>query len=365
MPAAPAERPGEVLLSAESQRRGGIRVEPVKFVEIGASILAPGRITVNEQRTWSVGALVGGRVTSVSANVGDIVREGTVLARIHSHDVHEARANRERAQAEVARATAAVEQAGRVRDRMRRLLELKAASRAEAEQAEAALRDARAALKTAQVELEREEIHLSDYLEIKPGPEEEDVPVKAPESGLVVQREITPGSVVVPGQTAFRITDPGYVWMIASANETDLPYLHPGQTVNVRVRAFGDRVFTGKILRLGEALNPETRTLEVRVLVPNQETLLKPEMLATAEIQRSGARKTLLVPSETIQIIDGNSVVFVRAGPERFVARVVREGERRGSTVEITSGLSPGEQVVTKGSFVLKSQMLKSTLEGE
>jgi cobalt-zinc-cadmium efflux system membrane fusion protein len=359
------EHPGEVVLATDSQRRAGIRVEPVGLTDVAASIVVPGRIAVNEQRTWTVGTLVEGRVISVSANVGDYVREGTVLARIHSHDVHEARANYQRAEAEVARAKAAVEQATRVRDRARRLLELKAASRAEVEQAEAGVRDAEAALRTARVELQREEIHLQDYLEIQLGQEEQDVPVKAPESGLVVQREITPGSVVVPGQVAFRITDPGQVWVIANANETDLPYLRAGQPVDVRVRAFGDRVFPGKILRLGEALDPATRTLEVRVLVPNPGALLKPEMLATAEFQRSGARKVLMVPSESVQIIDGNSVVFVQTAGDRFAARVVKEGERRGAAVEIASGLSLGEQIVVKGSFVLKSQMLKSTLEGE
>ena len=161
------------------------------------------------------------------------------------------------------------------------------------------------------------------------------------------------------------MTDPSSLWMIAKVAEGDLAQLRAGQPVKVLVRAHPGRTFSGKILRLGEALDPTTRTLQVRVLVPNPGGLLKPEMYATAEIERSSSRQALYVAEGAVQDLHGSRVVFVRTAPDRFEARPIDAVRTLNGRVEVAAGLKPGDLVAVKGSFILKSQLLRSSMEEE
>jgi cobalt-zinc-cadmium efflux system membrane fusion protein len=153
--------------------------------------------------------------------------------------------------------------------------------------------------------------------------------------------------------------------MIANVNEADLAHLRPGQVVRVAVRAYPDRKFSGRVLRLGEQLDAATRTLRVHVLVPNQHGLLKPEMFATAEIDRPGTRDSIVIPDSALQDLNGHQVVFVRVAPDRFAVRPVQTAPAGAGQVEVVAGLRGNEPVVVKGAFVLKSHLLRSSLEGE
>ncbi|HYO80940.1 MAG TPA: efflux RND transporter periplasmic adaptor subunit [Bryobacteraceae bacterium] len=364
--------PGTTEISSEAQRNAGIQVVPVIVRVVGQPIRANGQLEVNADRTWSVGAHVEGRVVEVFGNPGDYMRRGAVLAHIHGHDVHESRADLRRAQSELERAQAATAHARRVRDRAVRLLQLKAGSKQEVEAAEGQLRDAEAAVAAARTELDRVRVHLSEYLNVpmrdpgaKSTPHDDEVPVKAPESGMILERKVSAGTVVTAGEEMFRITDTAALWMIANAAESDLAALRIGQPVIVTVRAYPDREFRGRIVRLGERLDPETRTLQVRVLVPNGGGMLKPEMFATAAVGSGRSQNGIFVPEEAVQDLNGASVVFLSNGAGRFQVRPVQLGQRSGGAVEVISGLQAGDNVVSKGSFVVKSHLLRSTLQEE
>src|SRR4029077_21238912 len=116
---------------------------------------------------------------------------------------------------------------------------------------------------------------------------------------------------------------------------------------------------------LGQELDTTTRAMQVRIVLNNSKTQLKPEMLATAEIPVGALKSTLVVPADALQQVDGQDVVFVKTTPDHFSVRSVRIGETGNGQVPISDGLKAGEQVVVKGSFLLKSQLLKSTIEGE
>jgi cobalt-zinc-cadmium efflux system membrane fusion protein len=370
---APAEeklKSGEVIMTEPAQKMAGITVELLQPGIVSESITATGELTVNEERTWTVGSHIEGRVVTVFAKPGDHVRQGAVLARMHSHEVHDSRADFRRASDELVRARAAALQATRLRDRAARLFELKAASKQDLELAEGQRREAEVAVRNAQTELDRVRTHITDYLEVSVSPGNEDrgedhIPIKTPESGQVIERKASAGTVVTTGQEMFRITDPSSVWMMANVSESDLRHLRVGQSVRVIVRAYPDRPFPGRILRLGEALDPTTRTLKVRVLVPNRGGLLKPEMYATAEIERAGSRSALFVPEAAAQDLSGNRVVFVRTGPDRFEARPIQVARVLDGRMEVVEGLRSGEEVVVRGSFILKSQLLRSSMEQE
>jgi RND family efflux transporter MFP subunit len=180
---------------------------------------------------------------------------------------------------------------------------------------------------------------------------------------VILERKVTVGSVLNVGDKLFTVTDPGSLWMIASANEADLAELRAGQAVRIQVRAYPGREFTGHILKLGEQLDPATRTLQLRIVVPNPKGLLKPEMYAAATIQRSGQRSGVFLPEGAVQDINGVSAVFVRSAGNRFETRTVKTGPGLDGQIEILEGLNPGEAVVVKGGFMLKSQLLRSTIE--
>ena len=174
---------------------------------------APGQLTVNEDQTWRIGAIASGKIEDLTVRVGDTVRPGQVLGRIHSHEVHETRAAYEQASTELERARAAEAYSRRLRDRAQRLFELKAGSRQDVETAESELRNAQAAIAKAQSEIAKERAHLTDILHIPVndtnaahGPED-DIPIFASAAGVVLQRKATVGNVVNAGDELLTLSE--------------------------------------------------------------------------------------------------------------------------------------------------------------
>jgi RND family efflux transporter MFP subunit len=153
--------------------------------------------------------------------------------------------------------------------------------------------------------------------------------------------------------------------MIAAVSEEHLAKLRVGMPVRVYVQAYGERAFPGRIGKLGAELDPTTRTIMVRVDVPNPDGLLKPEMYATAEIELGQSEPSLFVPQVSVQEVHARSVVFVQKAEDRFEVRPVQLGRAVADTVEIAGGIRDGERIVTRGSYVLKSQLLKGSLAEE
>ncbi len=357
----------QVKIDGRAQERAGIQVADVAPRAVPEYLTASGQIVMNEERTAHIGTYTDGRITQVDANVGDVVHKGMVLARMHSHDVHETRAAYESAQEEVRRKQNALEYQSRMRDRMHRLLDLKSASRQEVEKAETDLRSAETDLANAKISVAKEVAHLTDILSI---PESElpnltetteQVPVISPINGIVIDRKITTGQVVEPGAEVFTVSDLSSVWMIASVNETDIAKLHAGNRARLLTQAYADQAFDGRVARVGTELNPQTRTLSVRILIPNRGMRLRPAMYANAQIDEGYSRQALFVPEEAVQEINGSSVVFARKG-DVFEARAVQIAHRINGEAEISAGLRAGDAVAVKGSFVVKSELLKSQI---
>ncbi|MBV9304979.1 MAG: efflux RND transporter periplasmic adaptor subunit [Acidobacteriaceae bacterium] len=359
---------GEVTIDGVAQEKAGIRVIRIEPRAVPEYLTAAGQIVMNEERTAHVGTYTDGRVTEIHANIGDYVRRGTILARMHSHDVHETRAAYETALESVSRQQNAVAYAERMRDRMVRLYELKSASKQEVEKAEADLRSAQTDLANARIAVEKEVAHLTDILRIPASAltnineEAEQVPVITPVSGTVVNRTITPGTVVEPGEEVFTVSDLSSVWMIASVNEADMSKVEVGNKAQILSQAYPDSEFRGQITRLGTELDPKTRTLQARILLPNIRTKLRPGMYVTAHILRGMSKRALFVPEDAVQDVNGSSIVFLRKSDNVFEPRAVQIAHNLNGQAEVSAGLNPGDAVVTKGSFVVKSQMLKSQI---
>lgn len=377
-PAQSNETPRVVELDEAARRDAGLKVVQVETRSIPETVRASGRLTTNENTTWRVGSITDGRIIRVEVKVGDRVKKGQILARMHSHDIHESRAQYRRAVAEVNRLTTNLEFAKRTRDRMRRLYEMKAASFEQLDQAENAVKNDQVALDSAQIEKNRTRLHMVEFLQIPvEGPEDPDhpsdpesnlddlIPIRAPESGVVLTREITPGAVVSAASDLFTISDLSSIWVMAAVQEEHLSQLRIGATAHVHVQAYPEKAFAGRVTRIDERLDPETRTVSARVEVDNRAGLLKPEMYATVDLDAGGSAPGLFIPQAAVQDVNGQSTVFVEQKPGVYSPRLVQTGRVLNGLLQVTGGLKDGERVVGEGSFILKSQLLKASLSEE
>lgn len=361
----------EVVLSPEQQAAIAIETQAASFSEEPNLLRVKGSIALADDRTWRIGVRTVGSVVAVYKGLGDYVRKGEVLARYHADEVRDSRALYRRAVAELARNKAAEVQAQRNRDRAARMLELKAGSPQQVEQSEQDLVAAHTEVRNAEIEVDRLRDLLEDDLRVpaepRPGQDEieDDVPILAPADGYILEKNVTPGKSVEISSVTFVIGDLSKVWMLASVRQEDLAKLRLGQNAAVTLPGEPSHRVQGKITSLGQALDPVTRVMQVRIELDNRENRFRPEMLANAEIPVAGLRPAILVPSDAVQQVGDQEVVFVQTGPGRFAVRAVRVGEAADGRTPVLEGLNAGEPVAVRGSFVLKSQLLKATLESE
>lgn len=366
--------PNVLTLSPDAAKYARLQFAVVVQEQMTTPLEVTGRVAINEDRTVRVGSLFSGRIIEVAANIGDHVARGQALAKMHTHEVHEAQSEYAKAQAELKQRKTQAEYAKSMMERAERLYQAKAGSLNELEKARVEHQAALQAVAVAEAELERaighrEHLGLPDNLNY-----DEPVVIKAPASGIVMKREVTPGASVNPGDDLFSISDLSSVWVMAEAPEKSLASLKVGAPVHITVAAYPNEQFTGKIARIGDVLNAETRTVEVRCVVDNRSGRLKPEMYAGIQIGQIGhiggvaagePRLAMTVSETALQEMDGKTVVFLAHDQNRFEKRVVTTGRKQGGMVEILSGLSVGDRVVTAGSFQLKSEFQKDKLSEE
>ena len=359
---------GEITISAEEQAAQHIAVGLVEESAEPRTLDVPGRIALPDSSEWRVGVLITGRIAVVSAGLGDYVHKGQVLAKMHSHDVHEARADYQIALSNRLKVEAAQALAQKESDRTQRLYSLKAASVEQVELAHQDLENARAEARNVEITVQRERTHLQDTLGIPAdisanakGEDNDLIPIVAPADGFVLQKKVTVGSTIDPGTDAFMLGNLQHLWMLASVGEKDLPLLRLGEPAIITVPGTGDALH-GTLTNLGQQFDSTTRKMEIRITLPNLSNRLKPEMLVEASLPVGTNQQVLRVPQQAIQQINGQDAVFVRLADDRFLVRFVRVGPISGSKVQILEGLAAGEKVVTQGSFIVKSELLRATI---
>lgn len=362
----------EIVLSPQQQSSAGIETQAATVSKEPEILRVKGHIALADERTWRVGVRTIGSVVAVYANLGDQVHKGQILARYHADEVRDSRAQYRAALSELDRAKAAVAQAQRLRDRAQRLLDLKAGSLQQVEQMQQDLVSAQAAEKKAQIDVERGRDLLEDDLRVPADPPanrndetEDDVPIIAPGNGYIIEKNVTPGKTVELSSVTFVIGDLSKVWMLAAVRQDDLARLRQGQSAFVTLAGQDGIRIAGKLTNLGQEFDPNTRVMQVRIELANPNDRLRPEMLANAEFPVGAGKQVLLVPSDAVQQVNGVDVVFVRTVPDRFTVRPVRVGEAADGKTPILEGINAGDQIAVRGSFILKSQLLKSTLESE
>ncbi len=358
-----------VTIAPEDQRRAAIQVAAVEVRTAPQQLVVAGQVAMDERHTAHIGTVAEGPITAVAVLPGDVVRRGAVLAEQHSHSVHETVGALLQAFAAVDRARGGLTFAQQARDRYQHLYSIRAASLEEAQRSDQGVLEANRELADAQASVHMEREHLSELLQVNPETltpdtlyQRELIPIRAVQDGTVIARSITPGTVATLGQEAFVVSNLATVWVIASVNEKDLALVHTGEPARITSQALDHRVLAGRVALLGDTIDPTTRTVPVRIVVPNPQTRLRPGMFATAMIDEPATRTAIFAPADALQNINGSDVVFVTADGTHFRVQAVKLGTRSEGRVEIVDGLHPGDHIVVNGAFMVKSELLKGTM---
>ena len=358
-----------VRITPADQPRAGIQWAAVTVRTMPMVITVPGQVTMDERHTEHIGALADGRIQNVYVLPGDTVRRGQTLATLHSHTVHETVAALTQGFAAVGRQQSAVAFATQARDRYAKLYSIQAASLEEKQKSEQQLAQANKDLIDADATVRAEREHLAELLQVAPESlnpnnlyDRELVPVRAVADGVVIARNVTVGQVLNTGDEAFVTSNLSTVWVNASVNEKDVPQVRPGAAASVTEQGSQEQTMQGAVTMLGDVVDPQTRTLPVRIVVSNRATKLRPGMFVSAAIAAPQQRSAVFVPTEAIQDVNGFHVVFVTSDGSTFFARAVETGIQANDMVEITQGLTATDHVVVKGAFMVKGELLKGTV---
>jgi membrane fusion protein (multidrug efflux system) len=295
---------------------------PVREARLTLEAEALGTARANE--SLDVTAKVSNLVTAVRFTEGQQVRRGQVLVELDGRE----------AQAELAIAEAALSESRSQFNRSRELYTTQALSEAQLEQIEATLKanDARVAFARSR---------LSDTV------------IMAPFAGRVGLRRVSVGSLVNPGTLITTLDDTSMIKLDFTIPETLLSSVEAGREIVARSVAWPGEDFAGKVASVDSRVDPTTRSVTVRALMPNERGMLKPGMFLTVRLAR-GSSNALLVPEQSLVPEQGNVFVYVVRDDNRVEKRQVRTGERRVGEVQIVAGLAVGEQVVTEGTQKLR-----------
>jgi cobalt-zinc-cadmium efflux system membrane fusion protein len=339
-----------VPLTKEAADRAGIELTKVTGQSVSDSLRLPGVVEPNAYRQVSITPLVGGRVVSVSAQLGDRVRKAQSLAQVYSPEVAEARTT-------YVSAKAMLDAHDRELQRTQKLVEIGAASRQELERIHA-----EHAAQTAGVESARSRLQLlgADVDESAPPKSQESATtnVPAPIDGIVTERLANVGLNVDPTTKLFTVVDLSNVWIVADVYERDLQRVREGARAMVTTTAYPDQMLEGRVSFIDPQLNTGTRTAKIRVEVANPRGDLRLGMFTDVTIASPGTMSVVTVPKDAIQSVGERQFAYLAPATDtaKFVEREVRVGRSLGERIEVLAGLSAGDLVVSKGSFFVRAE---------
>ena len=327
-----------------------VELAPVTRASISDEITVVGNLI--GESTVSVAPRAAGRVQEVYVRLGDRVTRGQRIARIEDFELREQIKQAEAAQ-EVSQATIRQREAdltlakGNV-DRNRNLYELKLLPKQTLDDTESRYQSAQAQLDLSRAQANQAKARL-DELQINLA----NTIVTSPVNGFIARRAVDPGASVGQNAPVVDVVDISRVRLVANVVEKDLNQLQTGDTTRVQVDAYPGETFTGRIARVSPVLDPATRTAPIEIEIPNPDFRLKPGMYARVRITTDTTKDALVVPADALADLGGRRGVF-QVLNDTAVFRTVQVGTEQQQFVEITSGVTEGEQVITTGARALR-----------
>lgn len=331
-----------------------IKVEPVQTASVPRDeVVAPGKIEVNPNRVSHVIAPVAGQVSDVLIKIGDFVRKGEPLMAIQSPDAEAALSAHLQAEAAVTLAKSAELKAEMDYNRNKDLFQHEAIAQKDLLGAEAAWTQAKATTEQAVAIREQSKNRLT-VLGLQPGYFHQPVVVRAPISGKVLEMSVVPGEYR-NDTTAPLITvaDLSSVWVSSDVPESYIRFIQPQEKVEISLVAFPGKTFEGRVSRIADTVNPQTRTVKVQAEILNPQGQLRPEMFGSIHHVESMKVTPVLPPTAIVQT-GGKTIVFVEVEPGRFKQTEVMVGNRTGDWIPVESGVKRGDRIVVDGAMLVK-----------
>ena len=334
------------LFTVPKEQMSHVQVVTLEAVKLTRKLRLTGNVTYNAFRTTPVITQVGGLVSRILVVPGERVRKGQTLLELASPDYSQMRAA-------YLKAKDTFRVADKNYDRAVDLYAHHAIAERDLLQAESDRNLARADLDATEQALRI--LGIAKPEELEKAPSSPQIPLPAPVSGEIVERDISPGQLLQPGATqAFVISDMSSVWILANVYQNDLAYVKVGDAVDVQTDSYPD-VFHGKISFVSPALDPNTRTLQARLEVQNPAGKLKNNMYCVATVVAGVIENAIAVPDAAVLRDDQNEpFVYVASGETQFARRPVQIGQSESGRTQILKGLSAGEKVVGDGSLFLQ-----------
>jgi cobalt-zinc-cadmium efflux system membrane fusion protein len=353
-PVGPADSSGVVVLPADSPMLQQLRRASVEVADLPTDeVVAPGKIEANPNRVSKVVLPVTGRITSVFVRVGDAVRQDQPLLAIQSPDADAAMSAYLSAQASLAQSQAALTKAQADDDRATDLFEHNAIAKKEVLVAESALAQAKAVLEQARASREQALRRLA-VLDLEPGDFRQPVVLKSPLGGKVLDLSVVPGEFRNDANaTLMTIADLSTVWVTSQVPESYIRFVQLRERVEIALVAYPGETFVGRVSRIADTVDPQTRTVKVQAEMDNRHGRFRPEMYGSIHHIESTARLAVVPIGAVVQSGD-RTVVFVETAPGRFEQRPISVGKRAGAVVRVLSGVSPGDSVVIDGAMLLE-----------
>lgn len=351
---------GVVILSEEKQKTAGIETVKINLESVSAPISATAVIELNADRVSKISPRTSGKIVKLIASLGDRVKAGQPLAYFDSPELGQI-------WAEYLKAKGRVELTRKNLKREETLFEKKISPEKDVLTARQELSEAEADINLSKERFRLLGIDITPFEAERKNGDHPLLPLSSPISGAVIEKTVSHGEVVVPEKTLFTVADLSTLWVLIDIYEKDMPRLKRGMGVKVAVTAFPDKDFRGRISYIGDVVDEKTRTVKARVAVDNSGELLKPGMFAAVTIDAKGSQeeKVIAIPLEAV-LMDGEArYVFVQTAPDRFKREDIKVGRTFGKNIEVMEGLKEGYLIVTKGSFVLKSEFKKEELTEE
>ena len=347
------------LVMANEALLAQIKISVVSQGDVSDILRVAGQIDFDEQALTRIGASVTGRVTQINAQLGNEVKKGDTLALINSSELSNS-------QLAYLKARSEKEFHRRTVQRAKTLFEADVISAAELQRRESEYEVASAQTRAAQDQLRVLGVNLKAMEELATtGAIDSVASVMATIKGVVVERKVTTGQVVQPADVLFTVADLSRVWAVAQVPEQQVAQVKVGQSVRIEVPALENEKLIGKLIYVGQTVNPESRTVLVRTELDNTSGRLKPSMLASMLIE-STSTKRVVVPITAIVREQDADYVFIEEKPGSFRLKPVRLSSEHNGQRVVLDGLSQGMRIVSDGAFHLNNHRnLKDMEKGE
>jgi len=345
---------GLITIPPDSPKLRQIRIELARMAEVPTDeVISPGKIEVNPNRVSRVTLPVTGRIEGVRVRLGDAVEAGQPLLEMQSPDADAAMSTYLQADATVTQAQASLVKAQADFDRANDLYDHNAVAKKEVLSAENVLTQAKAAVEQAKASREQASRRLQ-LLGLTAGAFGQKVVVRAPIDGKVLEISVAPGEYRNDTNSpVMTIADLSSVWVASDVPESYIRFIQLGERLEINLVAYPGETFAGRVTRIADTVDPQTRTVKVMAEMDNSRGRLRPEMFGNIHHIES-TRQAVVVPAGTIIQGEGESIIFVERGPGRFEQVPVKVGKRLGDMTAVLSGLRAGQRVVVDGGMLLK-----------